>query len=225
MINCCQHPSCDQPSYNQSCLCYYHCKLAAGLLSTEDRKFYLKNNHEVQFVEKLDKEDVPSKVREELLAHPFSVEVIKLTTYILQEKYGVPPTDSISDVSMLIIMENNFPPEDLNEINWKDYVKQYCTKFVPMIRNDCSRKKKSFQDFILPECKTPEECMIEHERNNAFWLAQNNMTEKQKKVIAYVMDGKTEVEIADLLGITQQAVNKHKRKAFKQIQKEMQYDY
>jgi DNA-binding CsgD family transcriptional regulator len=51
------------------------------------------------------------------------------------------------------------------------------------------------------------------------WHVRNSLSKRQKEVIEHYLKGKTEREIARILGITQQVVNIYKRRAIKKLNK------
>jgi len=55
--------------------------------------------------------------------------------------------------------------------------------------------------------------------NKLKWHISHSLSKRQKQVIRYYLNGKTEREIAQLLGITQQVVNIYKHRAIKKLHK------
>lgn len=58
---------------------------------------------------------------------------------------------------------------------------------------------------------------FERLRSKLKWHIRNSLSKRQKQVIEYYLRGKTEREIARLLGITQQVVNIYKHRAIKKL--------
>ena len=56
-------------------------------------------------------------------------------------------------------------------------------------------------------------------RNRLKWHIQRSLSSRQKQVINYYLKGKTEREIAALLGVTQQVVNIYKHRAIRKLHK------
>ena len=56
-------------------------------------------------------------------------------------------------------------------------------------------------------------------RSKLKWHIKRSLSKRQKEVIEYYLTGKTEREIARLLGITQQVVNIYKHRAIKKLHK------
>jgi RNA polymerase sigma factor (sigma-70 family) len=56
-------------------------------------------------------------------------------------------------------------------------------------------------------------------RSRLKWHIRNSLSKRQKQVIEYYLAGKTEREIAHVLGITQQVVNIYKHRAIKKLHK------
>ncbi len=54
-------------------------------------------------------------------------------------------------------------------------------------------------------------------RGKLKWHINHSLSKRQKEVIKYYLIGKTEREIADLLGVTQQVVNIYKHRAIKKL--------
>jgi RNA polymerase sigma factor (sigma-70 family) len=55
-------------------------------------------------------------------------------------------------------------------------------------------------------------------RNKLRWHIDNTLSRRQQQVIRFYLKGKTEREIAAILGITQQVVNIYKHRAIKKLQ-------
>ncbi len=51
------------------------------------------------------------------------------------------------------------------------------------------------------------------------WHIKRSLSKRQKEVIEYYLVGKTEREIAQILGVTQQVVNIYKHRAIKKLHK------
>ncbi len=60
---------------------------------------------------------------------------------------------------------------------------------------------------------------LEKLRGKLKWHIRNTLSARQKQVIEYYLKGKTEREIARVLGITQQVVNIYKQRAIKKLHK------
>ncbi len=60
---------------------------------------------------------------------------------------------------------------------------------------------------------------FEKSRSRLKWHIRNTLSSRQREVIQYYLTGKTEREIAKVLGITQQVVNIYKHRAIKTLQK------
>ncbi|MDF1544344.1 MAG: sigma factor-like helix-turn-helix DNA-binding protein [bacterium] len=56
-------------------------------------------------------------------------------------------------------------------------------------------------------------------RNRLKWHVNNSLSARQKEVVKFYLMGKTEREIARILGITQQVVNIYKHRAIKKLHK------
>lgn len=56
-------------------------------------------------------------------------------------------------------------------------------------------------------------------RNRLKWHIRNSLSTRQKQVIEHYLTGKTEREIARILGVTQQVVNIYKHRAIKKLHK------
>lgn len=56
-------------------------------------------------------------------------------------------------------------------------------------------------------------------RSKLKWHIRNSLSARQKQVIEHYLRGKTEREIAGVLGITQQVVNIYKQRAIKKLHK------
>ena len=56
-------------------------------------------------------------------------------------------------------------------------------------------------------------------RSKLKWHIKRSLSNRQKQVIEYYLKGKTEREIAAVLGITQQVVNIYKHRAIKRLHK------
>ena len=54
-------------------------------------------------------------------------------------------------------------------------------------------------------------------RNRLKWHVNNSLSPRQKEVVRFYLSGKTEREIAGILGITQQVVNIYKHRAIKKL--------
>lgn len=60
---------------------------------------------------------------------------------------------------------------------------------------------------------------LEKYRNKLKWHIKRSLSKRQKEVIEFYLTGKTEREIAQILGITQQVVNIYKHRAIKKLHK------
>jgi len=60
---------------------------------------------------------------------------------------------------------------------------------------------------------------FEKSRSKLKWHIRNTLSSRQRQVIQYYLTGKTEREIAKVLGITQQVVNIYKHRAIKKLHK------
>lgn len=60
---------------------------------------------------------------------------------------------------------------------------------------------------------------IEKYRTKLKWHIKRSLSKRQKEVIQHYLTGKTEREIARILGITQQVVNIYKHRAIKKLHK------
>ena len=60
---------------------------------------------------------------------------------------------------------------------------------------------------------------FEKSRSKLKWHIRNTLSSRQRQVIEYHLTGKTEREIARILGITQQVVNIYKHRAIKKLHK------
>jgi len=56
-------------------------------------------------------------------------------------------------------------------------------------------------------------------RSRLKWHINNSLSQRQKQVIRYYLNGKKEREIAAILGITQQVVHIYKHRAISKLQK------
>ncbi len=56
-------------------------------------------------------------------------------------------------------------------------------------------------------------------RSKLKWHIKRSLSKRQKEVIEYYLIGKTEREIAQILGVTQQVVNIYKHRAIKKLHK------
>jgi RNA polymerase sigma factor (sigma-70 family) len=56
-------------------------------------------------------------------------------------------------------------------------------------------------------------------RSRLKWHISRSLSDRQKEVLRYYLTGKTEREIARILGIKQQVVNIYKHRAMKKLQK------
>lgn len=56
-------------------------------------------------------------------------------------------------------------------------------------------------------------------RSKLKWHIKRSLSKRQKEVIEYYLVGKTEREIAQILGVTQQVVNIYKHRAIKKLHK------
>ena len=56
-------------------------------------------------------------------------------------------------------------------------------------------------------------------RSKLKWHIDHSLSKRQKEVLKYYLTGKTERQIADLLGVTQQVVNIYKHRAIKKLHK------
>ena len=56
-------------------------------------------------------------------------------------------------------------------------------------------------------------------RSKLRWHIRRSLSPRQKQVIEYYLKGKTEREIARILGVTQQVVNIYKHRAIKKLHK------
>ncbi len=56
-------------------------------------------------------------------------------------------------------------------------------------------------------------------RSRLKWHIKRSLSKRQKQVIEYYLKGKTEREIAHVLGITQQVVNIYKHRAIRRLHK------
>jgi len=60
---------------------------------------------------------------------------------------------------------------------------------------------------------------IDKLRSRLKWHIRNSLSGRQKEVIEFYLKGKTEREIARILGITQQVVNIYKQRAIRKLHK------
>jgi len=58
-------------------------------------------------------------------------------------------------------------------------------------------------------------------RSKLKWHIKRSLSKRQQEVIEYYLAGKTEREIAKLLGITQQVVNIYKHRAIKKLHRQI----
>lgn len=56
-------------------------------------------------------------------------------------------------------------------------------------------------------------------RNRLKWHIKRSLSKRQKEVLEHYLTGKTEREIARILGVTQQVVNIYKHRAIKKLHK------
>ena len=55
------------------------------------------------------------------------------------------------------------------------------------------------------------------------WHIRNSLSPRQKQTLTLILSGKTEREAAVILGITQQVVHIHKKRAIKKLQEKFNY--
>jgi DNA-binding CsgD family transcriptional regulator len=60
---------------------------------------------------------------------------------------------------------------------------------------------------------------VDRIRNRLRWHINNSLSPRQKQVIKHYLSGKTEREIAGVLGVAQQVVNIYKHRAIKKLHK------
>ncbi len=65
----------------------------------------------------------------------------------------------------------------------------------------------------------PARKSFEKSRSKLKWHIRNTLSSRQRQVIEYYLRGKTEREIAGVLGITQQVVNIYKHRAIRKLHK------
>jgi DNA-binding NarL/FixJ family response regulator len=53
------------------------------------------------------------------------------------------------------------------------------------------------------------------------WHIRNSLSSRQREVVKLILNGKTEREIAEILGITQQVVHTYKRRAINRLREKM----
>ncbi len=63
----------------------------------------------------------------------------------------------------------------------------------------------------------PAEYSLDRLRNKLRYHIKNSLSPRQKEVLKYYLKGKTEREIARILGVTQQVVNIYKQRAIKKL--------
>ncbi len=54
-------------------------------------------------------------------------------------------------------------------------------------------------------------------RNKLLWHIRHSLSERQRQTLMMILSGKTEREIASLLGVTQQVVHIYKQRAIKRL--------
>ena len=79
-----------------------------------------------------------------------------------------------------------------------------------------ANEKSPYYSSIL-ESKTRQS--LDKYRSKLKWHIKRSLSNRQKEVIEHYLTGKTEREIAGILGVTQQVVNIYKRRAIKKLHK------
>lgn len=72
-----------------------------------------------------------------------------------------------------------------------------------------------------PDKKWSPSLMLEQHGDKLRWHIGHSLSKRQKEVMRFCLDGKTEREIGGILGISQQVVHIYKRRALKKLQKVM----
>ena len=84
--------------------------------------------------------------------------------------------------------------------------------FLESFAND----KSAYYNFATNNSVSPN---IDKYRTKLKWHIKRSLSKRQKEVIQHYLTGKTEREIARILGITQQVVNIYKHRAIKKLHK------
>ena len=99
----------------------------------------------------------------------------------------------------------------------KEY--QYAEIMVDKLFLESFANEKSAYHLSINEFKSSTS--LDKFRSKLKWHIKRSLSKRQKEVIEYYLSGKTEREIARLLGITQQVVNIYKHRAIKKLHKKI----
>ena len=73
--------------------------------------------------------------------------------------------------------------------------------------------------YFVGEDELAKKTSLDKFRSKLKWHIKRSLSQRQKQVIEHYLSGKTEREIASLLGVTQQVVNIYKHRAIKKLHK------
>lgn len=224
----CTHNSCQQQAYGGHTLCYYHRKVAKGLLKVEDRPSYLHSDAEVKFATMTDRKDTDVCTLHKTMETPTSIEIIKLTLYILanQTKQQVSYFKGDVYIALMILYLFDMPvcktQRDFIQYNAirisKDLLKRYNKETMHQ------GKEVSFNAARL-QSPSPEEEVIkeqeDHLKYRAFYFAKKMMTRIERKVFSLLEKGEDETFVSNKLHLSRQRVNRLKQKAYLKVRKLM----
>ena len=75
--------------------------------------------------------------------------------------------------------------------------------------------------YYVAETEKPAGLVLDKFRNRLKWHIDHSLSKRQRQVIRHYLRGKTERDIAQTIGVTQQVVNIYKHRAIKKLQKVM----
>ena len=73
--------------------------------------------------------------------------------------------------------------------------------------------------YFLSDPEAEKHKSLDKYRNRLKWHIKRSLSKRQKEVLEHYLTGKTEREIARILGVTQQVVNIYKHRAIKKLHK------
>lgn len=73
--------------------------------------------------------------------------------------------------------------------------------------------------YFLTSSEAEKHKSLDKYRNRLKWHIKRSLSKRQKEVLEHYLTGKTEREIARILGVTQQVVNIYKHRAIKKLHK------
>jgi len=75
--------------------------------------------------------------------------------------------------------------------------------------------------YFSPYSETKDESLLRKCISKLRWHIRHSLSQRQKEVISLILQGKTERDIARVLGVTQQVVHIYKWRAIKKLRKKL----